>query len=92
MFFLDDIEIWRAANSKVDIFLKKSAIEGRASAALRAAHISHTVVVSNMQDELGRELQTSRSLTPIHNGTGTYVLITQLFKGNFNTQITEKIF
>lgn len=53
--FIADIALWNSNGSSVDVFLKKSAIDGGAGDFLRSTKVGYSIVINDMQKEIENE-------------------------------------
>lgn len=75
MDFLADVAMWAGHGPSVDLFVKKSAIDGGAAAVLRSANVSYDVVIDDMQDAIDSENPKPEEIAQLQDRKGKFCIV-----------------
>lgn len=64
--------MWNVNETSVDLFLKQSAVNG-ATNALRAANVSYSILINDVQKEIEAENPPKEEIEQLQNRKGTHI-------------------
>lgn len=67
--FISDVAMWNVNETSVDLFLKRSAVDG-AGQALQAANVSYSILINDVQKEIETENPPQEQIEQLQNRKG----------------------